>query len=284
MADKRLLKLIQQCRSKQVLDYIKQHGEDRPKSENVDPNATKTSGGKSKKGKSKGDISVEKMHKINVLHHTDLSPKIVVDETVKDVRPFIRSCIVRNVNLQGDKFRKFLQIQTKLHDTVCGKREKSTIATHDLNKLPGDEPKTVRYTAKEPKKLQIHPLGKLKKKTALKLYDDLKAEAEALRKEKKRNVYSGIHKYLYLLEGKTLFACIEDALGNIISLPPLTNGESTKVDLLISNFLSDLRNYNFVFCFYYDFARRFQQKPATYWSKLPAAHRQMIVVQQSKNF
>lgn len=118
-----------------------------------------------------------------------------------------------------------------MHDTVCGKREKSTIATHDYKKLPAGE-KFIRYTAKEPDHLQIHPLGKLKKVTALKLYNDLKAEADALRKEKKRNVYSGIHKYLYLLEGKEQFACIEDSLGNVISLPPLTNGDLTKVSTI----------------------------------------------------
>lgn len=133
--------------------------------------------------------------------------------------------------MESGKFKKFLQLQTKLHDSVCGKREKSTIATHDLHKLltAGD---CVRYTAKIPSVLEIFPLGKMKKVTATKLYENLKAEADALRKEKKRNVYSGIHKYLYLLENKTHFACLEDASGNVISLPPLTNGDLTKVTFI----------------------------------------------------
>lgn len=134
---------------------------------------------------------------------------------------------MKNVNLRDGNLRKFLQIQTKLHDSVCGKREKSTIATHDLTKIsPGG---VVQYTAKAPKTLAIIPLGRSKKVSAERLYEELKAEAEALRKEKKRNVYSGIHKYLYLLEGKHKFACVEDAAGNVISLPPLTNGDLTKV-------------------------------------------------------
>lgn len=148
---------------------------------------------------------------------------------VKDIRSYILCCIVDNVNLSGDRFRKFLQLQTKLHDTVCGKREKSTIATHDLKKLPSNDKNFILYTAKEPAHLKIHPLGKFKKVSAQRLYNDLKAEADALRKEKKRNVYSGIHKYLYLLENKPLFSCVEDGLGNVISLPPLTNGDLTKV-------------------------------------------------------
>lgn len=127
------------------------------------------------------------------------------------------------------KFREFLQIQTKLHETVCGKREKSTIATHDLTKLPAVNGNFVRYTAKDADQLRIHPLGKTKASTGIELYSELKAEADAQRKQKQRNTYSGIHKYLKLLEDQRQYACVEDGLGNVISLPPLTNGESTKV-------------------------------------------------------
>lgn len=136
---------------------------------------------------------------------------------------------MENVNLTETKFREFLQVQTKLHETVCGKREKSTIATHDLMKIPLANGSFVRFTAKDGDKLRIQPLGKNKIVTALELYNELKAEAEAQRKQKQRNVYSGIHKYLKLLENQKQFACLEDALGNVISLPPLTNGETTKV-------------------------------------------------------
>lgn len=173
---------------------------------------------------------------------------------VKEIRPFILACIVKNVNLRDGNLRKFLQIQTKLHDNVCGKREKSTIATHDLAKIPTGG--FVQYTAHAPDALSIVPLGRAKKVTAQKLYDDLKAEAEALRKEKKRNVYSGVHKYLYLLEGKQLFACVEDATGTCISLPPLTNGEATKVR-------SNLTHSNQHICTYIRILYRSQISPET---------------------
>lgn len=191
---------------------------------------------------------------------------MIFDDTLKDIRPYILCCIVEHVNLKDDKFRKFLQLQTKLHDTVCGKREKSTIATHDLMKLPAGEP-VIRFIAKEPAKFKIHPLGKTRTCTAQKLYNNLKAEAEALRKEKKRNVYSGIHKYLYLLENKTMFPCIQDSSGNVISLPPLTNGEGTKVScpelvlpllkLSIDAVPVTIAIFNF----------RFHQKRQLFWSK-----------------
>lgn len=145
------------------------------------------------------------------------------------MRNFILCCVVENVRLVDAKFREFLQIQTKLHETVCGKREKSTIATHDLAKLPTANGNFLRYTAKDSDQLRIHPLGKTKLFSGIELYNELKGEADALRKQKQRNAYSGIHKYLKLLENQRQYACVEDALGNVISLPPLTNGESTKV-------------------------------------------------------
>lgn len=209
-----------------MLDYVKQHGEDRPKSNENEQ--TTNSKSKSKKSKNRTKSEEISKHTIKIVHHTDNTVHVIYDDLVKETRPYALFCIAKNVNLSGGNYRKFLQIQTKIHDEVCVKREKATIATHDLKKLPVGE-NFIRYTAKEPQRLRIHPLGKMKKTTAQKLYDDLKAEAEALRKEKKRNVYSGIHKYLYLLENKTHFACVEDSAGNVISLPPLTNGDPTKV-------------------------------------------------------
>lgn len=77
MADKRLLKLIQQCRTKQVLDYVKQHGADAPKSDgdNNGPASGHKSGAKSKKSK-KSESSDEPKYKFNVQRHTDDTIKV----------------------------------------------------------------------------------------------------------------------------------------------------------------------------------------------------------------
>lgn len=78
MADKRLLKLIQQCRTKQVLDYVKQHGADAPKSDgdnNGPVGGNHKSGAKSKKSK-KIESSDEPKFKFNVQRHTDDTIKV----------------------------------------------------------------------------------------------------------------------------------------------------------------------------------------------------------------
>ena len=130
-----------------------------------------------------------------------------------------------------------MQIQTKLHDSLCGKRELATIATHDLDEI---KTATIKYTARSKNDINIIPLGRMKLMTAEKFYQDLKLEAENYRKEKKRQNYTGIYKFLYMLEDKETFACLEDASGNVLSLPPLTNSENSKISLKTKNILIEV--------------------------------------------
>lgn len=80
-----------------------------------------------------------------------------------------------------------------------------------------------------PTELEIKPLMYNKTYTGADLFQKLQTEAENLRKEKKRNVYSGVHKYLYMLEGKSVFPCLLDQTQQVISFPPITNSDVTKM-------------------------------------------------------
>lgn len=102
--------------------------------------------------------------------------------------------------------------------------------------FPGD----LTYTAKEPTELKIKPLMREKMYTGVALFKQLQTEAENLRKEKKRNVYSGIHKYLYLLEGKPLYPCLVDHSQVVISFPPITNSDTTKISLSTQTMLIEV--------------------------------------------
>jgi len=232
-ADNRLKKMVAQKGTKSVMDYVRQ-------------NCSKESGGgggkgaKGKKGKKgkKNTVSQDAEEEddietlsdmIDVMHMKGESPTVEVDlEAVAEVRPFIVCCIVRNLDLAKDgNLKKFIQLQTKLHDTVCEKRNASTIATHDLDKIPAGN---LTYTAMVPKSLKICPLGKKEVFRADKLVTHLREEAEAYRKEKKRNTLSGIHQYLNLLAKKSEYACLKDSSGRIVSLPPITNSDGSKID------------------------------------------------------
>lgn len=103
----------------------------------------------------------------------------------------------------------------------------------------------VTYTALEPTKLILMPLNSSTNVTGANLFAKLQAEAENLRKEKKRNVYSGIHKYLYLVEGKPKYACLLDCTSQVISFPPITNANITKVSIFIYIFFYAMHKHKF---------------------------------------
>lgn len=130
------MKLVDQCRTKQILDYIREHC---PKSEQTQ----QSSKGKGKKGKKQEDPQPEDVEDLcpsmKILHVEDDTVRVkIIESEVANIRPYILCCIINNINLTDELFKKFIQLQTKLHDTVCDKRNVATIATHDMNKVaPG---------------------------------------------------------------------------------------------------------------------------------------------------
>ena len=77
--------------------------------------------------------------------------------------------------------------------------------------------------------MEIVPLGKSSPFKGSALVKHLRDEAEALRKEKKRNTISGVHQYLNLLKDKSVYACLRDSSDRVISFPPITNSDGSKI-------------------------------------------------------
>ncbi|XP_050503251.1 leucine-rich repeat-containing protein 47-like [Diabrotica virgifera virgifera] len=227
VSDRRLLKLIDQCRTKQVLDYVKQNC---PKTTNGD---VASKGKSKKKNKSKNDDEeddnsvADYKYSINVKSHNN-NFKVIIKNGVKTVREHFAACVVNNVSFTEESFKKFIQLQNKLHDSVCEKRNVATIATHDFNKLP---PGDLIYSTSQPSELMIKPLNRATVMSGAELFTKLQTEANNLRKEKKRSTYSGIHKFLYLIEGKPQYPCVINANKEVISFPPITNSDISKIEV-----------------------------------------------------
>lgn len=139
ISDKRLLKLIDQCHLKQVLDYVRQRCQ--RSTTNSAKSATKKKGGaKQNKTEDSNDVEAKETvddfkYKIRVKHADEDGIKVVLKEDVKNIRPHIITCIITDIAFTPELLKKFIQLQTKLHDTVCEKRNAATIATHDLNRI-----------------------------------------------------------------------------------------------------------------------------------------------------
>ncbi|XP_076107801.1 leucine-rich repeat-containing protein 47-like [Mytilus galloprovincialis] len=224
--DRRFGKLVEQCPTKSVLDYL---ANVLKKEQEASGKKDKKQKDKKKKGK-KANKDVEEVVKdmINILHfQEDEGYTVQVTPAVLSVRQYVLCCIVRQLYLKKSNmiYKHFITLQTKLHDEICQKRQAATIATHDLKSIK----KPIVYDAKSPHALMITPLFKQKEVSGEKLVTDLNREAEEQRKEKKRNTVSGIHKYLDLLKDKVQYPCLVDGEGHVISFPPITNSDKTKI-------------------------------------------------------
>ncbi|XP_041654474.1 leucine-rich repeat-containing protein 47 [Cheilinus undulatus] len=231
--DKRLEKMVNGCQTKSILDYLRvkgrqgEDGGDRDKGRSSDKGKRQQ---KKKKEKATDEQDeVEELNKmvVRVLHFSDTPAALTVKVSaeVKDVRPYLVCCVVRGMNLKpGNALKRFLVAQTKLHDDLCGRRTIATIATHDMQLLKAP----LIYDVKPPTQLKVTPLGR-REMTAVELIRHLQLEADELRKQKKRQNVTGLHKYLQILQGKSLYPCLVDAEGHVISFPPITNSEKTKI-------------------------------------------------------
>uniref|UniRef100_A0A2M4BIV0 Putative leucine-rich repeat-containing protein 47 n=1 Tax=Anopheles marajoara TaxID=58244 RepID=A0A2M4BIV0_9DIPT len=232
LKDKRLLKLVDQCRSKQVLDYVEKNGYQPAKGAKAPKKGSQSEASQQANEDAPAATTPEEEEppqqdepqlKIVIRKVTPTTPKVSFTAEARTVRPHALFCIVRNFPVAD--LKKFLQLQNSLHDVECARREVATIATHDLAKVKGA---SLRYHAAPPEEISLKTLGSATQVTAAKYYADLRQHAEQVRKDKKRNTYSGVHKFIALLENQPLFAFLSDE-EKVISLPPLTNCDETKI-------------------------------------------------------
>lgn len=78
----------------------------------------------------------EHLYKYNLhIKPSNENIKVIIDNSVKLIRGYITCCIINEIVFTEELFKQFIQLQNKLHDKVCDKRNIATIATHDLKKL-----------------------------------------------------------------------------------------------------------------------------------------------------
>lgn len=219
LKDNRLRKMTTQCNTKAILEYIgKQSGD-----------AGSKKGKKGKKGKQVKEEEEgidENARKILIVANKDEEKRVICDDSIKDVRPYICCTVIKNLDLSGEStFKEFLSLQTKLHENECDMRTRATIATHSVSQMNFP----LLYKASSVEHTQIHALGKKTSCNAASLIQQLKSERDALKQKKKRQPKTGLYKFIDLVDGKEMVASVRNHDGGVISLPPITNGEKTKI-------------------------------------------------------
>ncbi|NPV50631.1 MAG: phenylalanine--tRNA ligase subunit beta [Candidatus Methanofastidiosum sp.] len=142
-----------------------------------------------------------------------------VDPKVKSVRPFAVGAIVKGIKFDDDTIKSLMQIQEKLHITHGRNRKKVAIGVHDLDtiKFP------ITYTTM-PRDFSFIPLE----------FDKNLTIDEILKTHPKGIAYAHL-----LSEFKECPIWI-DSSGKVLSMPPIINGDHTKVTEKTKNLFIDI--------------------------------------------
>ncbi|XP_039611891.1 phenylalanine--tRNA ligase beta subunit [Polypterus senegalus] len=147
----------------------------------------------------------------------DLQRLLITEETAQ-VRPHAVAAVLRNISFNQEHYESFIELQEKLHQNVCRKRTLVAIGTHDLDTISGP----FTYTAKPPEDIKFTPLNQSKEYTASELMHLYKND-------------SHLRHYLHIIEDKPVYPVIYDSNGIVLSMPPIINGNHTKISLNTKN-------------------------------------------------
>ncbi len=143
-----------------------------------------------------------------------------IDRLVSEVRPFMLAAVVRNVNFDSEDVNDLMEMQEDLHWGVGRDRSKASIGIHNLDAVA--PPFT--FTAVDPEGVKFLPLDKTEKMSP----------AEILRKHEKGIAYK------HLVDKAPRLPLLVDRENNVLSMPPIINGELTRVDKDTTNLFLDV--------------------------------------------
>jgi len=150
------------------------------------------------------------------------APKVTlkVDRSVKSVRPFIGAAIIRSIHMSEKLLVSMMELQEKLHLSVGKERTKMAIGLHNIDAVTPP----FLYKSVKPKEQSFIPLNETSEMTL----------DEILQRHDKGITYA------HILEGHDSYPIILDLHDNVLSFPPIINGELTAVDLFTENLFVDV--------------------------------------------
>lgn len=133
--------------------------------------------------------------------------KVIVDKSVKDVRPYTACAIVKNLKFTDETIKIIIDMQEKLHSTIGRNRKKAAIGIYPLEKIS----LPIKFCAKKPEEIKFRPLESEVEMNGLQILQRHPTGRD----------------YASLLEGKDKFPVFIDAKDKVLSMPPIINSHET---------------------------------------------------------
>ncbi|PKY04254.1 phenylalanyl-tRNA synthetase beta chain [Aspergillus campestris IBT 28561] len=144
--------------------------------------------------------------------------KIIVKENTMKIRPLVSGAVLRNITFTQAGYESFIALQDKLHQNLARQRTLVSIGTHDLDTIKGP----FTYDALPPKDIKFVPLNQTK---------ELDGEELMAFYEKDRH----LGKFLHIIRDSPVYPVIHDANQTVCSLPPIINGDHSKISVNTKN-------------------------------------------------
>ncbi|KAK5072122.1 phenylalanine--tRNA ligase subunit beta [Lithohypha guttulata] len=143
---------------------------------------------------------------------------ITVTKDTARIRPYVSGAILRNVTFDEARYESFIALQDKLHQNLARQRTLVSIGTHDLDTIKGP----FTYEALPPKDIKFIPLNQTKE-----------MNGEELMKFYEKDRHLG--RYLHIIRDSPVYPVIYDANKVVCSLPPIINGNHSKITTKTKN-------------------------------------------------
>ncbi|XP_053657918.1 phenylalanine--tRNA ligase beta subunit [Anopheles marshallii] len=165
-----------------------------------------------------GKLKFPRFTKVGPAGKGSAPQKMIVTKSTALIRPFAVAAVLRDITFTKDSYDSFIDLQDKLHQNICRKRALVAIGTHDLDTLQGP----FTYDAKPPKDISFVPLNQDKAMNGEQLMEFYSTHAQ-------------LKAYLPIIRDSPVYPVIYDAKGVVLSLPPIINGDHSKISLQTKN-------------------------------------------------
>lgn len=155
--------------------------------------------------------------------HYDLTPSgtsITVDPGLANIRPYTSCALVEGINLDDDKLVQIMEFQEDLHWVLGRDRKKVAIGIHNLDVLTPP----FYYKAADPLTTSFVALDT----------DEKMNLQEILENHKKGRAYA------HIIDKFDKYPLLIDSEDNVLSMPPIINGELTKLTADTKNVFVDV--------------------------------------------
>lgn len=164
-------------------------------------------------------LEKQKLPKWTVTPPASGEPEVLtIKEETSQIRPLCSGVVLRGIEFTQERYDSFIALQDKLHQNLARQRTLVSIGTHDLDTIKGP----FTYEALPPEEIEFIPLNQTQKMNGKQLM-------EFYEKDKH------LGRYLHIIRDSPVYPVIYDSNRTVLSLPPIINGDHSKITLKTKN-------------------------------------------------